>query len=158
MLCGARRAFTLLETVAVFVVLAVISGLVVASMSGVWGRTQDTAAQQAAVAVAGAQETSWRTYGTFATVGELAGRESAYTYVLGSTPSEGPTSISVHVAPNVVPGEEVVGIAVKGESGTCYLVKQYQPRAPRTLKNAKASSESGPCTGEAAMTATGEKF
>jgi hypothetical protein len=84
--------------------------------------------------------------GSFAPAGSdgLASLEPAFRYVDGSQPSTRPNVVSVEAT------DQAWGGAVLSSSGTCFFI--------RVVGSAQAFGSGEPCTGEAAMGATGAGF
>ncbi len=84
--------------------------------------------------------------GSFSDAGpdQLSALEPDLTYVAGSHPSIGPNVISVEAT------AQAWGGAVLSSSGTCFYL--------RSVGTTKAYGTGQPCTGEAAMAATGSHF
>lgn len=146
------RGFTLLEIVAVFVVVAIMGAVAVVSFKKFADRTEASQTYQAIRAVAAAQETLRRTRGHFATTQvELKEIEAAYTYTVdGFTPSTALDTMSVAVSADA----EAFGVATLNSNGECVTIRQYQPRADRTLKDSRGlylPTSLQPCTGAQAL-------
>jgi hypothetical protein len=75
---------------------------------------------------------------------ELSALEPAFRYVDGSHPSTGANVVSVEAT------DQAWGAAVLSSSGTCFFI--------RAVGTAQAFGSGDPCTGEAAMGATGADF
>jgi hypothetical protein len=84
--------------------------------------------------------------GSFTSAGpeQLAALEPAFRYVDGSHPSTGANVVSVMAT------DQAWGGAVLSSSGTCFFI--------RVVGTAQAFGSGDPCTGEAAMGATGAGF
>jgi hypothetical protein len=84
--------------------------------------------------------------GSFTSAGpeQLAAIEPAFRYVDGSHPSTGANVVSVMAS------DQAWGAAVLSSSGTCFFI--------RVVGTAQAFGSGEPCTGEAAMGATGAGF
>jgi hypothetical protein len=84
--------------------------------------------------------------GSFTSAGpeQLSALEPALRYVDGSHPSAGPNVVSVMAS------DQAWGGAVLSSSGTCFFI--------RVVGTAQAFGSGDPCTGEAAMAATGAGF
>jgi hypothetical protein len=93
-----------------------------------------------------AATTTFMDGGSFSSAGpvELAALEPSFTYVDGSRPSTGPEVISVEAT------DQAWGAAVMSSSGTCFFI--------RSVGTTQAYGSGDPCTGEAAMGATGASF
>lgn len=80
-----------------------------------------------------------------ASASQLATLDPAITFVDGATASTGPNVVSVQVAP------QAWGAAALSPSGTCFWIRE-------TVAGGTAYGSGDPCTGAAAMSATGPSF
>jgi hypothetical protein len=149
--------------VTVVVGIVIVAGLVAAAYTvtktggdAVAGNVEDTTKQidtagdvqaQANLRMAlSAATTAFMDAGSFASAGpdELSALEPAFGYVDGSHPSTGANVVSVEAT------DQAWGAAVLSSSGTCFFI--------RTVGTAQAFGSGDPCTGEAALGATGAAF
>jgi hypothetical protein len=107
---------------------------------------QDVEAQASLRSALSAAMTAIEEGGSLESAGaeQLSALEPALTYVDGSQPSTAATVVSIEAT------EQAWGAAALSSSGTCFFT--------RTIGTAQAFGSGDPCTGEAAMGATGSHF
>lgn len=149
----------MIELIAAFVVLGILTALTFVVMSSVRDRAKEEDAMARLRGVAASQNLLFEARGYY-TAGnsELAAIEGAYQYTADGAPvTDGSGRVSVAVTE--VGGEYVVGLATRSSSELCYLMRMAEPMS--SMQDARiVLGEDDPtaCTGAVALTQTGQNW
>ena len=150
------QGFTLVELLVVVLVLAILMAIAIPTFLGARDRGQDRAAQSTARNTLTAAKILYgdASPASYALADDNNGAalraiEPQYAYVVGATVSANDEQPSVSVSTNGL----TIGIAVRSDSGTCFLIKDVQDSTNvNSIGTFYAKATSGLCTGARALT------
>lgn len=154
------RGFSLVEAAVVMGLIGVLAIVVLPRLSVQQGVAEDAASQSTIEAALDAEQTVRSSTGSFANPADPAGNSALtdvnpdVTFVPGSTASNGTDVVSVALSVDASTGREVVGLAVRGGDGTCWLTRRdfaALAGAPTILRAYRPNALPGTCTGDSAL-------
>lgn len=136
------EGFTLVETLVVVLIIAILLGMAMVTFLGLTHAAQDRAAQslaREAVASAKAVFQADEDY-TAATASALGESEPGLRFVPSTGSSDGPNVASVHA-----PDGDIFIVAVYSQTGTCFFVRDEAVPTGRGTTYAERSSDGSDC-------------
>jgi type IV pilus assembly protein PilA len=149
------EGFTLVELMVVVLVLAILMAIAIPTFLGARDRGQDRAAQSTARNALTAAKILYGDTGSYANVNgtTLKAVEPQYEYTAAgnvASPDENTVSVAIVGAGTAA---QTVGIAVRSDSGACYMIRDVQDSATLTSIGTFYGRPTGACTGARAAQA-----